>query len=24
MYPELTDDQIDRVTTSIREFMKSN
>ena len=24
MYPELTDEQIDRVTTSIREFMKSN
>ena len=24
MYPELTDDQVDRVTTSIREFMKGN
>jgi dTDP-4-amino-4,6-dideoxygalactose transaminase len=24
MYPELTDDQIDRVSTSIREFMKRN
>ena len=24
MYPELTDEQIDRVTTSIREFMKGN
>jgi len=24
MYPELTDDQIDRVTTSIREFMKGH
>jgi dTDP-4-amino-4,6-dideoxygalactose transaminase len=24
MYPELTDDQLDRVTASIREFMKGN
>ena len=24
MYPELTDDQMDRVTTSIRDFMKGN
>jgi dTDP-4-amino-4,6-dideoxygalactose transaminase len=24
MYPELTDDQVDRVTTSIRAFMKGN
>jgi len=24
MYPELTDEQLDRVTTSVREFMKGH